>query len=255
MRNALYQFYWQIQRRVVPGLRPSQYEFAETLTSTLRDRPTWLDVGCGRRPLPDWVPGHLERGILERVGRAVGTDLDLASLRDNSTLKEKVQSSADALPFGAQSFDVVSANMVMEHVDRPAIVLRELKRVLRPGGALVFHTPNRRYWAIAIAHVVPDGIKTLLANLLEGRASQDVFPTHYRFNDKDEIERLARAEGFEIERLDTVSSSAVLAVTGPAVLPELLWIRALQRPGFAQWRSNLIGVLRVPRDNRPAAGS
>lgn len=245
MRRLLYQFYWRCQRRLVPGLRPSQYEFAETLAQQLNERPVWLDIGCGRRPLPDWVPAEMERRILDRVGHAIGADLDLASLKDNTILRDKVQSSADALPFEAHVFDVASANMVMEHVERPELVLRELRRVLRPGGLFVFHTPNRRNWAIALADTLPDAMKTMLARILEGRASEDVFPTRYRFNERDAIARLAQAEGFVVERLDAVSSSAVLAAAGPAVIPELLWIRLLQRPRFARLRSNLIGVLRA----------
>jgi ubiquinone/menaquinone biosynthesis C-methylase UbiE len=245
MRARLYGFYWWCQQRIAPGLRPSQFTFAETLAAELRDRPRWLDVGCGRRPLPVWVPERFAQAILGRAGWSVGVDLDLASLRDNTTLRRRVQSAADVLPFASNTFDVVSANMVMEHVEDPRLVLDEIRRVLRPGGVFVFHTPNRRHWAIATARVVPERIKTWLVGLLEARAAEDVFPTHYRFNDRDEIARAAAAAGFEVVRLEAVSSSAVLAPAGPAVIPELLWIRLMRRPTLSHWRSNLIGVLRA----------
>ena len=248
MRQALDRFYRWCQRLLVPELRPSQYAFAEILNETLARRTSWLDLGCGRRLLPEWMPDTIEKELRGRVARRVGTDLDLASLRDHAALSARVQASADALPFSPRSFDIVSANMVMEHIEQPGRVLAEIGRVLRPGGVFVFHTPNRRYWAIRIARVVPQRAKALLVRLLEGRAEEDVFPTRYRFNDAGEIARLAADAGFHVERLDAVSSSPVTAMLGPLVLVELCWIRWLRRPGQASSRSNFIGVLRAGAD-------
>ena len=191
------------------------------------------------------MPHAIERELVGRVKWRVGTDLDFDSLRDHGTLSDKVQASAEALPFVGSGFDVVSANMVMEHVEQPAAVLLELRRVLRPGGIFVFHTPNRRYWAIRIARLVPQSLKARLIELLEGRREEDVFPTCYRFNDADAISNLAQAAGFRVERLDAVSSSPVTAMLGPLVLFELCWIRLLRRPRLASARSNFVGVLRA----------
>jgi len=246
VRGALDRFYRRLQGALVPELRPSQYAFAETLGGVLESRPTWLDLGCGRRLLPEWMPHGIEDALVARAGRRVGTDLDLASLRDHTGLTDKVQATAKALPFPTGTFDVISANMVMEHVADPVAVLTELRRVLRPGGAFVFHTPNRRYWAIRVARFVPQGVKNVAIRILEGRAEEDVFPTCYQFNDRDDIAKIARDAGFNVDRLDAVSSSPVTAFLGPAVLPELWWIRRLRRPGLASRRSNYIGVLRAP---------
>jgi len=246
VRGALDRFYRRIQGRVVPELRPSQYVFAETLSGVLESRPTWLDLGCGRHLLPEWMPPAIEQALVERAGRRIGSDLDLASLRDNTGLTGRVQASAEALPFDSGTFDVISANMVMEHVADPVVVLKELRRVLRPGGTFVFHTPNRRYWAIRVARLVPQAIKNLAIRVLEGRAEEDVFPTCYRFNDRDDIARLAQAAGLRVDRLDAVSSSPVTALLGPAALPELWWIRRLRDQDLASSRSNFIGILRAP---------
>lgn len=49
----------------------------------------------------------------------------------------------DTLPFANATFDVVVTNHVIEHVASPALHLREIHRVLKPGGAAYLATPNR----------------------------------------------------------------------------------------------------------------
>jgi ubiquinone/menaquinone biosynthesis C-methylase UbiE len=50
---------------------------------------------------------------------------------------------SESLPFEDESFDVAISNHVIEHVLKPQLHLREIERVLRPGGACYLATPNR----------------------------------------------------------------------------------------------------------------
>jgi 2-polyprenyl-3-methyl-5-hydroxy-6-metoxy-1,4-benzoquinol methylase len=52
------------------------------------------------------------------------------------------QSSLEQLPFADASFGYITSHEVIEHVETPAIVLRALSRVLKPGGICVIATPN-----------------------------------------------------------------------------------------------------------------
>ncbi|PWD52243.1 SAM-dependent methyltransferase [Serinibacter arcticus] len=97
-----------------------------------------LDVGCG--------PGTITVDLADIVapGRVVGVDTshevllkasELAAARGvSNTLFEP----ADVfdLPYGSASFDVVHAHQVLQHLDDPVAALREMRRVLRPGGVL-----------------------------------------------------------------------------------------------------------------------
>jgi len=97
-----------------------------------------LDVGSG--------PGTLTVDIAERVapGRVVGVDAAevvveqaraLAAARGVDTV-EFVVADLFALPFDDDSFDVVHAHQVLQHVGDPVAALREMRRVAVPGGVV-----------------------------------------------------------------------------------------------------------------------
>ncbi len=244
MADKLYRAYWAIEQKLLPGLRSSQYAYAEQLTSLLAGK-RWLDLGCGHQVFPDWMKGEQAR-VLQSAGRITGIDLDWEGLRKHPGISDKVFGDLQQLPFAAASFDVVTANMVVEHLEEPERVLAEVARVLAPGGALLFHTPNMYHWAIVLARCIPDGLKKAIIGFLENRREEDVFPTHYRMNSAAAVRRLAQRSGFEVAELKLVSGSATLAAVGWGAIPELIYIRLIQAGSLAALRSNLVVVLKKP---------
>ncbi len=242
MRPLLFKIYWWLEARLVPGLRPSQYAFAEMLEKQLATRSVWLEVGCGRAPFPWWMPEY-QACVLAQARWVVGIDLDMSSLRDHQAYPDKLLASGYALPFPAESFELISANMVVEHLHDPAVFLREARRVLKPAGRLMFHTTNRGNLLVTAAAWTPDRIKLLLIRMLEGRSRQDVFRTHYRLNRRADIERLALESGLRLVEMRFVSTSAVTGSLGPLAIFELLWLRMLARSGWESWRTNIICIL------------
>ena len=242
MRRFLYTIYWKLEAALVPGLRSSQYAFAEQLQQQVAERPVWLDIGCGHLMFPEWMLRE-QNQVLSVTRRVIGIDLDHDSLRRHAVYPDKALASVYHLPFASGSFDLVSANMVVEHLEQPEQMLSEIRRVLRTGGRFVFHTPNRDSWLIRIAAGTPEWFKRPLTSLLEARAQNDIFPTHYCFNRREDIERFAGKSGFRIVSLEGVSSSAVTSVLGPFSIPELLWLRRLKRPEHETARTNIVAVL------------
>lgn len=102
----------------------------------------FLEVGCGDGSLPI---------VMNRLGyRAAGLDvaehplrLAAARARELDLSVEWLQGSALELPFGDETFDLVAANDVLEHLPSPSKGLREMARVLRPGGAIYVNVTNR----------------------------------------------------------------------------------------------------------------
>lgn len=127
---------WQQMSRVAgPCLRPGGSELtARALEACGLDAGARIaDIGCG-------AGGTLE--FLERKGayRVVGVDPShslIDAARSRSGAARLVQGRADALPFGAASFDALFCECVLSIVDDPGVALREFARVLDRGGLLV----------------------------------------------------------------------------------------------------------------------
>jgi SAM-dependent methyltransferase len=103
---------------------------------------TWLDCGCA----DGGYTTALAEGGAERV---IGLEIEIARLRQARTRVGEggstrfVNAASEFLPFADQTFDGILVNEVLEHVEDEQCTLREIHRVLRPGGHLVLFGPNR----------------------------------------------------------------------------------------------------------------
>lgn len=247
MKGRLRSIYWSIKRVIAPDVIGSQVKYRDVLLRHLKASPRWLDIGCGHQFLPDWawIPN---KELLRSLPRIVGTDVNQEGLKQHVFLKERVQSDASCLPFRSGSFDLVTANMVMEHVPDPEKVLNEVRRVLAPTGVFLCHTPNRSSPLVAVASRIPQGQKNQLIGFFEDRSEDEIYPTVYRFNTLEAITSIGARAGFLVESCEFVVSEAVTQVLGPLAVFELLYIRMTQKQRFRKLRPDIIAIL------RPAGG-
>lgn len=109
----------------------------------LLDRPPLLDAGCG-------TGGFLLRAAATgRFGSLSGMDMSEQAIETARRRVPDVQLGVGplaTLPYGDAAFGVVVSNDVLQHVHEAEIPasLRELRRVLRPGGVLVVRTNGGR---------------------------------------------------------------------------------------------------------------
>lgn len=111
----------------------SQYYLKEALTST--DVPDLIvDLGCG-----DGSSARYARRIRPDV-RWVGLDITESTYARNVTAEQVVLYDGVQLPFSDDSLPLIYSNQVFEHVRHPEPLLREIERVLRPGGTFIGST-------------------------------------------------------------------------------------------------------------------
>ena len=131
-KNGFEMGYWRIKKWEEGAFTNAHYEWFFTgyfdLDIGFYSGKKILDIGCGPRGSLEWASGAAER---------IGLDpLADKYVRLNEGLQKMsyVQGNAEAIPFQEAYFDVVSSFNSLDHVDDPEQSLREIERVLKPGG-------------------------------------------------------------------------------------------------------------------------
>jgi SAM-dependent methyltransferase len=157
----------------------------------LPPRARVLDAGCGSgRNMVD----------LARWGTVTGVELSEAAAEAarGRHVGEVVEGSVLEMPFAPASFDLVVCLDVIEHLQDDRAALRELRRVLAPGGALLITVPAYQWlWS-----------------------GHDVVNHHHRRYSRATLRRAAQDAGWECQRATHFNS---------LLLPVAVALRALDR--------------------------
>lgn len=147
----------------------------------------WLAGGAAGRTLELGAGTGRNLPLYPPAARAVAVDPDAAALaraRARAPGVPAVRARAEALPFKAGAFDTVVCGLVLCSVSEPAQALAEVRRVLRPGGALRL-----------MEHVRAAGLMGALQDLLQPAWTAVSGGCH----PNRETERAVEAAGFRIE--------------------------------------------------------
>jgi demethylmenaquinone methyltransferase / 2-methoxy-6-polyprenyl-1,4-benzoquinol methylase len=113
-----------------------------------------LDVATGT--------GLVARALAARGYRVTGIDASEPMLRSGEAAGPRVVALAESLPFGDAGFAALTFTYLLRYVDDPAATMKELARVVTPGGvvaSLEFHVPGARWaratWRPYTRHVMP----------------------------------------------------------------------------------------------------
>jgi SAM-dependent methyltransferase len=158
--------WWYVGRRRIIA------SFVKEICAGITDhRPRILDVGCG-------TGANLK--MLSEYGDVAGVDIsaDAIEFCRERGLTDVRLGAAESLPYEAESFDLVTALDVVEHLDDDVGGLKEMRRVLRPGGHVLLFVPTFMWlWGV-----------------------QDEVSHHRRRYRLSELRRAVTQAGFEVER-------------------------------------------------------
>jgi SAM-dependent methyltransferase len=199
--------WWYIGRRRILA------DFVAQICSHVTDRRARiLDVGCG-------TGANLL--MLKQYGEAEGVDVStdaLAFCRERG-LDGVRQGAGEELPYEDGTFDLVTAFDVVEHMDDDLAGLREMYRVLRPGGRVLLFVPTFMFlWGL-----------------------QDEVSNHRRRYRLPELRRVLEQAGFEIERTTYANITFFLPILLVRKLMRLTGIKAESENNITV--SSLNGVL------------
>ncbi len=134
-----------------------------------------LDIGCGTGVMLD---------SLQHYGKAMGIDMsDRALFFSNKiTSAPLIQAEFTSLPFKGQSFDLVCAFDVLEHLDHDSDCVREAYRLCRPGGSVLVTVPAFQFlWGIqdVVSHHKRRYSQKEIINLLKRNGFYPVFSSYF----------------------------------------------------------------------------
>lgn len=161
-----------------------------------------LEVGCGRGFYVNTI------GRLFPKLKIWGVDLNNDYLKKADKLDGKVKlirADVSKLPFEDNYFDKVIASEILEHVEDDSKALREIFRVLRPGGRLIVTVPNKNYpflWDPLNYILEKTTGKHLPSNIwwLSG-----IWADHKRLYDTNDLRGRVEKSGFVIDSVRTVT--------------------------------------------------
>lgn len=240
--------YWNIR---TPWAVHGYIRRAEELAARLDPGASILDFGCG---------AGLMSFLLTQRGFAV-TAVDVRRrdmvISRTAGVEPAMVASRGPLPFDAASFDAVVAVGVLEHVADPHERLRELRRVLRPGGRLfILYYPNGWSWIERAADLFHDRAS--------GTDDEGNLLGHDRKMSQHGVAELIRGSGFRVEHAETRDILPRRMLTMPGFMRRqtvMRWQRtaAVERalgaiPGLRRIGSNVNVVARRPEGEPDEAG-
>jgi len=217
-------------------------EFFELVRASAPATGQVLELGAG--PTND-----VSAFLADSFAAVDGLDIDEAC-RDNNHLRNAYVYDGGDFPIKDETYDAVICNYVLEHIEKPSETLREIRRVLRPGGVFIFRAPNQWHYISLVARMTPHWFHELVANRLRNLPdeAEDPYPTYYRMNSCRRLRKLFAAADFGQCEMRTIEKAPSYGMSlKPLFLLFMMYERIVNSSEiFAGLRVNILGVFRKP---------
>jgi len=229
-----------LYQRYYAGRKFHDSIYRDMIRNHLKPGSRLLDAGCGRhlRFCREFAP----------VARVVGVDLEQTFDTNNQGSPFAVRGDLGALPFPSGYFDLVISRSVIEHLDDPPRVFREFSRVLKPGGKVVFITPNKYDYVSLIAAWTPYRLHRFLVSRIFQVSEDDVFPTLYRANTVPTMRTAMKAANLIERELDTINHYPAYLMFSPVLFRlGVAYERLTSSKRLRALRGSIVGVFEKER--------
>ena len=171
-----------------------------------------------------------------------GIDPDKKALEKNMIIKNKIVGSADKIPFADNFFDLVILTWVMEHLDNPDRIFREIYRVLKPEGKIIFLTPNIWNYNVWIIRVIPNIFHKSLVSYFYNRQEDDTYPKKYMLNSIRKIDETLSPIGLKKNQIILNGDPSYISFNKPLFRFACLIEKLLDRKSFNFAKVHIIGI-------------
>jgi SAM-dependent methyltransferase len=210
-----------------------------------------VDLGCGS--------GTTVKEMSARAATAIGVDVDDSSFGKHPELSvvaagERdlddrrgaflVRASLNEVPVRDESVDFVTSRWVFEHLEDPSAAVREIRRILKPGGVVLLVVPNRFHPGIFVSSLLPLRAKQVLLRSSSAVEEEMVLPTYYRINSGRSLDRHFERAGFERLALHYVSDPSYWLFSGTLFRGAMLLGRIANRLPLRRFRMHIVGAYR-----------
>ena len=228
------EFYRQEYRRLRPGWKDSLTLYREVIDQCTHADTYILDIGCGHA---DFLTS-----IYAKTEHTYGIDPDANALSKNTTIRNTFVGTADSLPFEDNFFDLVVLAWVLEHLDSPEKAFREIYRVLKPGGSVIFLTPNTWNYNVWIIRLIPNRFHDFFTRKLYNRQEHDTYRVRYKINSANKIDRTLLPIGFKKTQLIFNGDPSYISFNTPLFKFACLLENLLDCKWFTLAKVHLIGI-------------
>jgi len=156
----------------------------------------FLDIGCGD-------------GKFLKLIKSFGMDCYGVEPNNVENIREKMLNILNRnlkyVRFKKNFFDVISLNHVLEHLDNPTEIFKEIHRILKPNGKVIIATPN---------------INSFSAKFFGNKWFQLDTPRHLFLYSEDTLKKYAKKEGFKIKEIKYNSTPLQILVSISYLLRE-----------------------------------
>jgi ubiquinone/menaquinone biosynthesis C-methylase UbiE len=211
-------------RRTVGVGKPFDFECERTVSKRLKFILHCFDsIASNQLNVLDLGVGHgvyIEQILqLCKIKRYIGVDIfqdHLQAIKEGTERESQsfqsfnsVLASAEALPFHNETLDVVLLIEVLEHVQNDKVALKEIHRVLAPGGVLILTTPNKLFplethgFKIGLRVFGTRGFGFPLLPLLP--ESLRAYVANARVYTPNRLKRMISDAGFDLEEIGFIS--------------------------------------------------